>query len=77
MPSGHTTKKTLTHYRAKLLGWLPAERKPFRVPERRQFNEMARFGWVESRGGTLHRTAEGTRLLNEKNALEGFALVAD
>jgi hypothetical protein len=75
---GHTEKQTLTHYRARLLSLLPAQAKDFGNPDRRQFNDMIRYGWVETRGGgCMFLTPEGLRLVNEKNKREGFALLVD
>lgn len=53
MPTGHTTKQTLTPYRAGLLDRLrsgPVARHSVSAVERRQFNDLCLFGWVDDDG---------------------------
>lgn len=44
MPSGHTTKQTMTQYRQRLLDRCPVHRTQLSNSERRQLNELCRFG---------------------------------
>lgn len=73
MPRGHTTKKTMTHFRATLLGLLPTPVKDLNHPWRKQLNEMCGYGWADVRDGVAYRTQIGNALLNEANARDGFA----
>lgn len=75
MPAGHTTKQTLTHFRAGLLASLPAKLRELSNPVRKQVNDMVRYGWASEVNGVVYRTPLGAKLLNEKNEREGFPLV--
>lgn len=46
MASGHTTKRTLTPYRAALLRRMPLHGMALDAAERKQGNDMMGFGWV-------------------------------
>ncbi len=46
MPAGHTTKQTLTRYRADLLRSLPLDNRRIRNPKRFQLGCCIGFGWA-------------------------------
>ncbi len=60
MPSGHTDDRAMTPYRAALLARLPVARIALETQERRQLNEMVRFGWVEDDGTVYRRVEQST-----------------
>lgn len=67
MPTGHTTKKTMTAYRATLLRRLvdgPVARRTVSAAERRQFNDLVGFGWVADNGSSFTMTETGRNKLN-------------
>lgn len=71
MPTGRTTKKTMTNYRATLLRRLQGgsiARLSVTATERRQFNELASFGWVIAQGANYALTPIG------RERLESFQL---
>jgi hypothetical protein len=71
VPTGRTTKKTMTSYRATLLRRLQdgsIARLSVTATERRQFNELASFGWVIADGSNYALTRVG------RERLESFQL---
>lgn len=66
MPTGHTTKKTLTPYRASLLDRLqngPVQRRSISSADRRQFNDLCLFGWADDDGQSFTLTGAGASKL--------------
>ena len=63
MPSGHTTKRTVTPYRRGLMKLLPLERRDVNHAERKQFGDMECYGWVSSEKGTYRLTSAGREAL--------------
>jgi hypothetical protein len=59
MPTGHTNKKTLTPYRARLLGSLPLEKRKLSMNERVQLNVCCDAGWASEETGFYRLTPLG------------------
>ena len=65
MPSGHTDKQTVTPYRQRLLDRCPVHRSRLGSNERKQLNDLCRFGMAhETKNGWFERT-EQTRTLDQ------------
>ena len=59
MPSGYTTKQTITPYRRALLMALPFKRHDANNAERKQLGDMECYGWIGMEAGSYHLSQAG------------------